>query len=77
MSRRDDARARLDRFMRLRESGWSGPIDQEGRAVMSRTDDRGRPLRLFGGGSGTRTPDDPQMRDARNPLRQRAQRGSR
>ena len=36
----------VQRFFRLRESGWTGPIDQDGRAVMTRTDSKGRPLRM-------------------------------
>jgi hypothetical protein len=35
------------RFFNLRESGYTGPIDRNGRAVMSRTDGRGRPLDLI------------------------------
>lgn len=42
----------------LRKAGFRGPIDQNGRAVMSRTDRRGRPLDLFKGGTGHGTPDD-------------------
>jgi len=40
--------ARDKRFFDLRESGYKGPVDQDGRAVMSRTDGRGKPLPLFG-----------------------------
>jgi hypothetical protein len=36
------------RFFDLRESGFKGPIDQDGRAVMTETDRRGSPLPLFG-----------------------------
>jgi hypothetical protein len=50
--------ARDRRFFDLRESGYDGPIDQDGRAVTSRTDSRGRSLPLFKGGTGTGTPDD-------------------
>lgn len=42
----------------LRGKGFRGPIDQNGRAVMSRTDRRGRPLDLFKGGTGHGTKDD-------------------
>jgi hypothetical protein len=45
------------RFFDLRESGYDGPIDKDGRAVMSRTDSKGRSLPLFKGGSGTGTSD--------------------
>ena len=47
-----------DKAAELRKSGFKGPIDQHGNAVMSRTDRRGRPLDLFKGGSGSGTPDD-------------------
>jgi hypothetical protein len=36
----------------LRKSGFKGPIDNKGDAVMSRTDGKGDPLPLFGGGDG-------------------------
>jgi hypothetical protein len=45
-------------FLDLRKSGFEGPVDQDGNAVMSRTDGKGKPLELFKGGSGTGTPDD-------------------
>lgn len=41
-----EAQERTKRFFGLRESGWTGPIDQDGRAVMARTDSKGRPLRM-------------------------------
>jgi hypothetical protein len=40
------------RFLALRKSGFKGPIDRNGYAVMSRTDNKGNPLPLFRGGSG-------------------------
>ena len=43
-----------EKFFALRKSGFRGPIDHKGNAVMSRTDNRGRPLPLFKGGSGTK-----------------------
>jgi hypothetical protein len=46
------------KFLALRESGWKGPIDHKGNAVMSRTDGKGTPLPLFKGGSGHGTKDD-------------------
>ena len=46
------------KFLALRKSGFRGPIDSKGNAVMSRTDGKGRPLPLFGGGSGHGTRDD-------------------
>lgn len=46
------------RFLALRKSGFTGPIDHKGRAVMSRTDGKGRPLPLHKGGSGHGTRDD-------------------
>jgi hypothetical protein len=52
-SRRADGRpetARDERFFDLRESGYKGPVDQDGRVVMSRTDSKGSPLGLFKGG---------------------------
>lgn len=58
---------RYERLRALRESGWRGPVDQDGRAVMTRTNKWGRPLELFEGGTGTRTPDDPRMKDPRAP----------
>jgi hypothetical protein len=64
-----------ERFRALRQSGFTGPIDRDGRAVMSRTDNRGRPLDLFRGGTGTGTPDDREQRKA--PSRQRRGRGAR
>jgi len=50
------------RFFSLRESGFTGPVDQDGRALMSRTDARGNPLPMFRGGTGTGTPDDKRAR---------------
>ena len=50
------------KFLALRESGWKGPIDHKGNAVMSRTDNCGRPLPLFKGGSGHGTEDDKRRR---------------
>lgn len=47
-----------DKVTALRKSGFTGPINQRGDPVMSRTDGRGRPLPLFKGGSGHGTPDD-------------------
>jgi hypothetical protein len=64
-----------ERFRALRQSGFTGPIDQDGRAVMSRTDNRGRPLEPFRGGTGHGTPDDREQRKA--PSRQRQGRTSR
>jgi hypothetical protein len=46
----------------LRRSGFKGPIDHKGNAVMSRTDNCGRPLPLFKGGSGHGTEDDKRRR---------------
>ena len=40
--------AKDKRFFDLRESGYKGPIDGDGRAVMTRTDGKGNPLPLFG-----------------------------
>jgi hypothetical protein len=62
---------RDNRFVDLRESGYDGAIDQDGRAVMTRTDSRGRSLPLFRGGTGTGTPDDPDSAAA-GPLARRA-----
>jgi hypothetical protein len=45
------------KFFALRESGWKGPIDHNGNAVMTRTDSKGSPLPLFKGGTGHGTPD--------------------
>lgn len=42
------------RFFDLRESGWAGPADQDGYAVMTRTDNTGAPLPLFGQKAGPR-----------------------
>jgi hypothetical protein len=55
MAKNDDADAKL---IALRKAGFTGPIDRHGNAVMSRTDNRGRPLPLFKGGSGHGTRDD-------------------
>ena len=47
LTRRFDGQPETDRdtrFFDLRESGWGGPIDQDGNAVMSRTDNAGNPL---------------------------------
>jgi hypothetical protein len=57
MSKSTDAK-----FFTLRESGWKGPIDHKGNAVMSRTDSKGNPLPLFKGGSGHGTADDKRHR---------------
>jgi hypothetical protein len=38
------------RFFDLRESGYEGPADQDGNAVMTRTGSDGQPLPLIGGG---------------------------
>jgi hypothetical protein len=46
------------KFFALRESGWKGPIDHKGNAVMTRTDSKGNPLPLFKGGTGHGTKDD-------------------
>src|SRR6185437_13471490 len=46
------------RFFDLRESGYTGPIDADGNAVMSRTDGDGVPLPLLKGGTGIGTADD-------------------
>jgi len=46
------------KFFALRKSGFTGPIDHKGNAVMSRTDGKGKPLGLFKGGSGHGTKDD-------------------
>lgn len=49
-SRRVDGRpetAADKRFFDLRQSGWKGAIDRDGRAVMGRTDKHGKPLGLF------------------------------
>jgi hypothetical protein len=62
-----------ERFRALRQSGFTGPIDQDGRAVMSRTDNRGRPLDLFRGGTGHGTPDDRNTRTDRKPPARRRQ----
>jgi hypothetical protein len=42
-----EARAKADRFLALRRSGYTGPVDQDGYAVMSRTDPSGSPLPLL------------------------------
>jgi len=43
----------------IRESGFAGPVDNHGEAVMSRTDSSGRPLDLAERGSlGHGTPDE-------------------
>lgn len=47
---KDDKAA--EKFFALRKSGFKGPIDRNGNAVMSRTDNKGKPLPLFKGGSG-------------------------
>lgn len=52
-TRRVDGKPETDadrRFFNLRESGWRGPIDRNGNAVMTRTDSKGKPLPLFGKG---------------------------
>jgi hypothetical protein len=48
----------------LRASGFKGAVDQNGDAVMTRTDGKGNPLPLFRGGTGTGTPDDSRGRRA-------------
>lgn len=50
--------AAAERLADLRESGWDGPVDRDGNAVMSRTSPDGKPLPLFEGGDGRGTPDD-------------------
>jgi hypothetical protein len=40
-----------EKFLALRKSGFKGPIDRNGNAVMSRTDNKGNPKPLFGKGS--------------------------
>lgn len=65
MSRRFDGKpetASDARFFDLRASGFEGPVDQDGNAVMSRTDGSGKPLDLFKGGTGTGTPDQDRAR---------------
>ena len=47
-----------ERLEDLRKSGWDGPVDRDGNAVMSRTDGSGKSLPLFEGGTGHGTPDD-------------------
>jgi hypothetical protein len=47
-----------DRFLALRKSRFTGPIDSNGNPVMTRTDSKGTPLPLFRGGSGHGTKDD-------------------
>jgi hypothetical protein len=47
-----------DALTELRESGFEGPVDAKGDAVMSRTDNGGRPLPLFEGGTGHGTADE-------------------
>jgi hypothetical protein len=47
-----------EKLEKLRESGFEGPIDQNGEPVMSRTDSGGKPLPLFKGGDGHGTKDD-------------------
>jgi hypothetical protein len=47
------------RFFDLRESGYTGPVDQDGHPVMSRTGPDGGPLSLSKGGTGHGTPGDP------------------
>jgi hypothetical protein len=47
-----------ERLIELRESGWGGPVDKDGSAVMSRTDRHGKSLPLFKGGTGHGTPDE-------------------
>ena len=39
-----------DKFTELRDSGWKGPIDHNGNAVMAETDGKGNPKPLFGNG---------------------------
>jgi hypothetical protein len=39
------------KFEALRKSGFKGPVDHKGNAVMSRTDGKGNPLGLFHKGS--------------------------
>lgn len=47
------------RLIDTRATGFTGPIDQDGHAVMSRTDNKGRPLDLTArGASGRGTPDE-------------------
>ena len=36
------------RLIALREKGWKGAIDKNGRAVATRTDNKGNPRPLFG-----------------------------
>jgi len=67
-------RERIARFFALRDSGWTGGIDRDGHAVMSRTDSRGRPLPLFRGGTGTGTPDERAARAAGERRRERSTR---
>jgi hypothetical protein len=40
------------KFLQLRKSGWKGPIDHKGNAVMTRTDSKGRPVPLFSNPNG-------------------------
>ncbi len=52
-SRRMDGKPETERdrrFFNLRESGFRGPIDQDGHAVMTETDGRGNPVPLFRAG---------------------------
>ena len=49
-TRRADGRPETEsdtRFFDLRESGYAGPIDRDGNAVMTRTDSDGTPVALF------------------------------
>ena len=48
----------LEALKEIRESGFSGPVSGDSEALMSRTDNRGRPLPMFEGGTGRGTPDE-------------------
>jgi hypothetical protein len=47
MGKKDEA---TEKFFSLRKSGWKGPIDRKGDAVMTETDNKGNPKPLFGDG---------------------------
>lgn len=55
----------LEALKEIRESGFSGPVDRDCNALMSRTDGKGEPLPLFEGGTGTGTPDEDRARGLR------------
>lgn len=60
-----EGKAAMARTEDLRAKGWRGGINRDGDAVMSRTDNKGNPLPLFEGGTGTGTPDEDRAKGLR------------